>query len=143
MWVCYSLFQATQPASISVRINNWSPSSSLLLVSTAYREGDECGEEEYDCSPHDTHKHCIDTQLLCDGVPNCGVAYIPGPDETCGDAPWIFFFLCMLLFLVILFFVIFIIGIINARYHMLYPHITIPLVKIMKTEEGSENLVED
>ena len=143
MWVCYSLFQATQPASISVRINNWSPSSSLLLVSTAYREGDECGEEEYDCSPHDTHTHCIDSQLLCDGVPNCGGPDIPGPDETCGDAPWIFFFLCMLLFLVILFFVIFIIGIINTRYHMLYPHITIPLVKIMKTEEGSENLVED
>ena len=137
------IFQATQPARIVVRINNWSSSSSLLMVSTAYRVGDECGEEEYDCSPHDTHRHCIDSHLLCDGVPNCGVPDIPGPDETCGEQPWVFFIICLLLFLVILFFVIFIISIFSTRSHMLYSNINIPLVKIMSKEEGLANLVED
>jgi len=137
------IFQATQPASIVVGINNWSSLSSLLLVCTAYREGDECGEEEFDCSPHDTHRHCIDSHLLCDGVPNCGVTDIPGPDETCGEEPWVFFIICLLLFLVIIFFVIFILSIINTRYHLLHPNITIPLVKIRNTEEGTENLVEE
>ena len=140
------IFQTmTQPASIVVRINNWRSSSSLLFVSTAYRAvgPGECGEEEYDCATHDRGGYCIASTLLCDGIPNCGGLQIPGPDEQCGEAPWIFFFICLLLFIVIIFFVIFIISVISSKHHMFYPHITIPLVKMRNNEEGTENLVEE
>ena len=138
------------PPSITVRLDNWGSKSSALLVFTAYRvrdAEDHCRKEEFDCSPHQGQggskdlRFCLAKSLVCDGIPNCGVPAIPGPDEDCGEVQWVFFLIGFLLFVVIVFFLIFLVSIITTRYHMLYPHIHIPLVKIFKSDDDAVNLV--
>ena len=137
-------------ASITVRLNNWGSKSSALLVFTAYRvtdAGGPCAQEEFDCSPHhgeggsEDLRFCLTKSLVCDGIPNCGVRAIPGLDEECGEVQWVFFLIGFLLFVVIIFFLIFLVSIITTRYHILYPHIHIPLVKIFQSNDDAENLV--
>ena len=133
-------------ASIQVQIDNWGAQSSAVLVFTAYRvesAGADCRQEEFHCHQEtsESKKFCMQKSLVCDGVPNCGVPALPGPDEECGEFQWVFFLISFLLFVVIIFFTIFIISIVTNRYHMLYPHINIPLVKILQTDDDAEHLV--
>jgi len=136
-------------ANIQVQLTNWGSKSSALFVFTAYRvQKDEgkCSEEEFECPRSSSFKTqnlsiCMAKSLVCDGIPNCGVSTIPGPDEDCGGVQWLFFFLSIILFLVILFFVVFVIVFIINRFNIFHPHINIPMVRIFRSDDSTENLV--
>ena len=86
-----------KPASITVNISQWNWHSHVYMVFTSYkylRQGELCHEiKEFDCSPRSflspANDHmCMNSNLACDGLPNCGQDYLPNQDENCFKIHW-------------------------------------------------------
>ena len=132
-------------ANIVVNLANWETKSSLMLLFTAYtvmRADKNCPDGLFDCTKKSgEQRFCINSSLVCDTLPNCGVRELSGPDEDCSGVEWVFLFLSILLFFAIVLLVIFIVSLITNKYHLFYSHINIPMVRILQTDDSTENLV--
>jgi len=85
------------PATIQVKMKNWSLQSKIYLIFTSYKllnDGQSCREgAEYECPTDEKFqetngKLCMSLSLACDGLPNCGDNTIPNPDEACFKIHW-------------------------------------------------------
>ena len=93
-----------QPAQLSINLAKWYSDSHIYLVVTSYkylRNGERCQEgKEFDCSSYNflsanSDHMCMNTNLACDGLPNCGQNYLPNQVSYHHD----FFFLIRKLFM--------------------------------------------
>ena len=81
-----------KPASVTINLSKWYYDSHIYIVVTSYKylkNGERCQEgKEFDCSSYNflsanTDHMCMNTNLTCDGLPNCGQNYLPNQDENC------------------------------------------------------------
>jgi hypothetical protein len=86
-----------KPASVTVNLSKWSSDSHIYMVITSYkylRNGERCQEnKEFDCSTYSfltsSQDHmCMNINLACDGLPNCGQDFLPNQDENCFKIHW-------------------------------------------------------
>ena len=75
-----------KPAQVTINLSRWYYDSHIYLVVTSYKylkNGERCQEgKEFDCSPYNflsanTDHMCMNTNLACDGLPNCGQNFLP------------------------------------------------------------------
>ena len=75
-----------KPASVTIKLTKWYYDSHIYIVVTSYKylkNGERCQEgKEFDCSSYNflsanTDHMCMNTNLACDGLPNCGQNYLP------------------------------------------------------------------
>ena len=75
-----------KPASVTINLSKWYYDSHIYIVVTSYKylkNGERCQEgKEFDCSSYNflsanTDHMCMNTNLACDGLPNCGQNYLP------------------------------------------------------------------
>ena len=132
-------------AQINIDIVLWNKPFSILMLFTTYRvlpNDDNCSDDEFLCpNPVKKYHFCLNSSLVCDGVPNCGTQSLPGPDEDCDGFYRLFLFFCIpVVFVIISIFVVIIIFL-NRRFKLMNPESSFPLVRIFKNGESLENLV--